>query len=57
MIVFKQESVTWTNDIDTSVEYVVHNDVSLSEMLQHFRKFLLACGYNEECVNERIEAE
>jgi len=39
MIIFEQKNN------DSSVRYELNNDLSLTEMLEHFELFIKACGY------------
>lgn len=57
MMIFRQEHGSFTNDPEITVKYVIHDDVSLSAVFQEFRKFLMACGYSPEGINEYVEPE
>jgi hypothetical protein len=58
MLEFKNTHTDWKDDrVCETVQLIVYDDETLSEVMQSFRKFLLAVGYHPESINEYIEAE
>lgn len=58
MIIFRQETRDYSPNPDTDIEVrLMPNDASLSEVIEAFKAFLMACGYHPEQVRERLEEE
>lgn len=57
MTKFEHEHTSFCNDPESSVSMVLHNDASLNDVVQEFRKFLLAVGFHPSSVDNYIEAE
>jgi hypothetical protein len=53
MIEFKRMS----DDYKEMIVYRCHDHLTLTEMMQEYRYFLLALGYSPDNVEEHIEAE
>lgn len=39
------------------IGYTIDTDVHLPELMQHFKKFLLSVGYQQESIEEYIPSE
>lgn len=57
MITFSHYSKDVKENTISSVSYTVYEDANLSDLMQEFRRFLLACSYTPESVDKYIEAE
>ncbi len=54
MMKFIQEHYSFTNDLESKIEYTLCNDVNIHEVMQSFREFLLASGYSPELIKDYI---
>lgn len=57
MIAFKNTQKDERGDIKSTVTYTVQYDLSLPELMQEFRYFLLSCSYSPESVTKYIPEE
>lgn len=57
MITFKQERQIWPGEADSTISYVVDGEENLNDIMQHFRRFLMAAGYHPDSISDYIEAE
>jgi len=51
---FIQEHWSFTNDLESKVEYTIYKDGSIHDVMQSFREFLLASGYSPDRIKEYI---
>ena len=56
-IKFTYENRSFTNDVKSVVEYTIHEDQSLDELMEDFKRFLLAAGFQPCSIKEYIPEE
>lgn len=57
MMIFKHAHCDLGNRLTSEIEYTVHNEGDIHEVMNEFRQFLLAVGYHPETVERYIKAE
>lgn len=57
MIEFKQERRDWAENLISEISIKLLEDEDLGEVVQQFRSFLLAIGYQPVIIDKYIEAE
>ena len=57
MMTFKHSHTDPAGNIVSELEYTVHEDGSITDVMQEFRRFLLAVSFHPETVDKYIEAE
>ncbi len=57
MMTFKYEYEDLRDKLACEIEYTLHDDSSIHEVMQNFRRFLLAVSFHPESVDEYIEAD
>lgn len=57
MITFSHANQSPQGKTELAISYTVHNEGSIHEIMQNFRCFLLAVGFQPEAVNIYIETE
>lgn len=57
MMTFTHTHTDLQGNAVSSITYTAHNDESIHEVMQKFRRFLLAVSFQPETVDQYIEAE
>ena len=57
MIEFKYIHTDLNGQLSTEISHKVHSDEGLQDVIQEFRRFLLAVSYHPDSVDQYIEAE
>lgn len=57
MITFTQSHVDLNGHLVNEIVYTVHNEGNIHDLMQDFRRFLLAVSYQPGSIDQYIEAE
>lgn len=57
MMTFTSSHKNLRGDTESSVSYTIYDEGDLHEVMQEFRKFLLAAGFHPGSVDKYVEAE
>lgn len=57
MMTFTHTHKDLHGNVVSEIEYKVHDDGGIHDVMQEFRRFLLAVSYQPETVDKYIEAE
>ncbi len=57
MMVFTHVHKDLYDNIENNIVYTVHNDASIHQVMQDFRRFLLAVSFQPGSIDQYIEAE
>lgn len=57
MMTFSHSDIDLQGNIVSSITYTVHQDSGIHDVMQEFRRFLLAVSFHPDTVTQYIEAE